>query len=290
MVRRAALVAALVAAACTGEKAAALRVAASQFDQAAGAAVDGLGALLAAEAAPPARTEAQAVEEFRRAIEAIPVDEAVTPEDVADALNPWPAAPADVVAAREAFLGRTRSTYRAFAEAFAGLDERGAPFARRAVEDAAPLARRPAARMASFAAHVSRNPPRFLARRADLIAEVSAARAAPAAERGRRLAELREALDRLSAEEEAMARDVAGRCLRAAALGDEVAALAASYGRLSAEEIADEVRRALEAADVTGLDLGGVRARVEDVLERLRRDPEAAAALDAAVAELNGGG
>lgn len=279
--RRAALAAVLVAAACTGEKAAALRVGVSQADIASQAAYAATEAMIRAQAAPPEMTETEALEEFVRIVSSVPADERVTSEVLADALDPFraPAAPVEV----ETFLAGSRRLSRELAAAVEGLDGRSAPFARDAVRRLVPVARRVAARHAVVAEFVAAHPPTFVEKRAKALRAVNVAR--EAGDR-RALAEARDAALAVVAGEEATAREVAAAHLRAAAFWRGAADAGDGFGNLSVEEIAGKVQGFLAGADVSG-DLAKMRSRASEFVGELRADPAVAGVVEAAVTEIN---
>ena len=165
--RRAALLVALLAlAGCTADRAAGLAAAAAQFDAEAQAAVRAIGDLAAAEVAPAPRTEAEALAEFVRILEALPADEALGAEDVALALDPWTAADGEAAGRRRAFVARVSAQYEALRRATDGLGnlgDIGAFAARKAVRRIEDPARRLAAQLTAFAEVYAATPPRFVA-------------------------------------------------------------------------------------------------------------------------------
>lgn len=266
------------AAGCTPEKAAMLRQAALTFRGDAGEAVKAVGALMDAEIAPSERTDAVKTAEFVNNIMMLPKDMALNSDLLETAADPNAVrlSPAEQAARRETLEGLQRQ-YDAFSAMFDDL-ERGSFLAKDKVAQTKQYAVALTVQMANLGESFSEKPPRFVQKRATLIAKIDTVRKdaslSPDQER-QQLTELTGAWNRLLADEMAMQADVVGKCSKAASDGQAVLQMIDGYGKLSVDDLGKLSESALTIGEqLSGRNLPAARARAEMVISYLNANPE----------------
>lgn len=260
---------------CTPDKAKAINIAAIQFRAEALAAIDAVAEMHAQELAPPVRSSAEATAQFVKDVEEWDTSSGqIGYEEAVWLLSPFDItiAPANQDTWRR-FLGDLRIQYQEFAAIFQDL-ERGSFLATDAVKRSERHAESLVAQMAAFAAILDKYPPQLLQHRSAYIVDLRRAqRAAPSADKDRRIAELRERLVQLQSAERELQRATVAQCLKAATLGYKLRQLISDYESLSIDDVNFFVGKALAAAgEVTGRDYGGLQAKADTLLQDIKTD------------------
>lgn len=296
---------------CAG-KAQTLMLATSQFEAESLAAIDRVQRAIEAEVAPPARSDAEAQQEFvglimgfTGAIDEGAIELALDPDAI------------DLTAAvdkrRADMIQRLRVQYASFARVFDRLDQ-GSFFARNDVGKAAPFAEKLTAQMVGFAESFAARPIQFTQSRNQLVLDLQLLRGGDAAtpttdeKRRRRLAlyglaanggvsdaELARSIavwrDRwlqLLRDENNLTRETVAQCLKAAMLGSEVRTQIVNYNQLSIKDISEAMSLAVGVAGtVTGEDLSDLEARIGEVKSAIESDPGWSALATTFLDELN---
>jgi hypothetical protein len=268
------------------EKANTLQIGATQFEAESLAAIDRIDELRRQELSAAPVPDAQAMATF--ALLAGNSTEPITDRDLREWLHPLDVDLGDADAEWEAFIGKLRGQYAAFAGIFASLD-RGSLFAAPAVKQAEAPLRPLLVQLAGFAHAAESNPAQLWRRRGAIAEELEFVRddtAMQASEKRVRYEAQYRLLQEIEAEEARLTRAVVEQCLKAVIVGKELRSLIIRYDRVSVEDIANGLSTALTlAGQVTGRDLSSLSNRTGEVLASIEADPDLEALLDTAIGE-----
>lgn len=189
----------------------------------------------------------------------------------------------------QSFLQKMRQQYTTFTATFSSLDT-GSLFAAPNVSDTVPIIDKLIAQMAAFANSVKDHPAVFIRERSAIAAEIEHVRDKTPHDETTdlKLLELERRLREVVAAEEKITHDTIEQALKAATLGTELRKLLLDYKKLNFDDITEGLSMAFKlVAGIPGLDLSGLQAKTEDMINTINKDSELKNFFDTALAEIN---
>lgn len=278
---------------CTPEKARALRIAATQFDIEAQAAIKLVTEMPLKEIEEPALSETQAAERFvanMMARRAAPDQNAIDRAVRGGAPQLSPAALKSVSDLRDDLI----TPYATFASIFERL-EAGSYLAANAVRDARDPGRKLTAQLVVLAKQIEQHPPTLVARRNQFYADVMnltdpATRPSGMSDEQRRsrLRDLYVERNRIATEEQELKTAIIKQCLKAATLGRQIDGMMAQYDQISLDDLNGIIAASLRAAgSITGKNYAEAQDDVDRFFNGIRADPVWSSVVSQALQSVN---